>query len=477
MKTRNTIILIFILLILITFITKYYGSIDIGDYADSAKFFAGKFSADIRTSHSLSYGLLISPLLIFSNNFSLLKLISLLSIILIVLSVYYISGKKCSALLLMLASPVVWYMSPWISPIPLAALFLLWGVFFIEKYSETEKKSYLAYSGIFVGLAWVFWNTILFLLPFFLICFFYKKNVNHLVLFLFFILIGLIPLFLTDYIFYGFPFYSLIKNFIGNLVVMSSGGIYGEGGSAGIPLIGYILFILLVPIFSYKLFSQRGYKLRTSTFLFGSFLVFLSAPQIRYLLLLYPLIILGIVDKLEKKQIHIQIVIFVILNILIISPYLIQINYSTDSPEFNSFIGNFGKWEISRVSNEQLMIEDMTEIAGEYPNSTFLVGNEPDSYQILAHLYWEEDIKEFVSIQDYNLVMENKTILFEKKFMPIPKIPDRRQIWFAGGISRNENDKTDYKAIKLAIGINAPINIPNSTIIRKYNLLYLSKIS
>lgn len=462
-----------VILCLLALATHYYGTTDVADYADPAKYFAGKFSADLRTSHSLSYSLVLAPLLMFSNSFNILKLVSLASIILIILSVYYISGKRKSTLLLICLSPLIWYMSPWISPIPLASLFFLWGVFFIKKYSETEKKSYLAYSGILVGLAWVFWNTILFILPFLLVCFFYKKNINHFFIYLFFIIVGLIPLFIIDYIFYGFPGYSILKHFVANLVVISSGGIYG-GIMSGISYIDYIIFILLVPIFSYRIFSRKS-NLRTSIFLLLSFLFFFLNPQTRYLLIIYPLVILEMAGKLEKKQIRMQIIIFLILDILIISPYLIQIAYSTSSPDLETSIKNFGNWQITKVSDDQIILNDIKEIAAEYPSSIFLVGNKPDDYQLLAHLYWGAGVSEFVSIQDYSLFLENKTVLFEKKFMPTPRISDRRQIWIEGGISSNENDKTDYDSIEYAIGVGAPVDLKNFAVIKKYNLLYLSK--
>jgi len=77
----------------------------------------------------------------------------------------------------------------------------------------------------------------------------------------------------------------------------------------------------------------------------------------------------------------------------------------------------------------------------------------------LARYYWGKEVKEFVSIQDYSLWQSNQTVLFQKTFKPIPQIDDRRQIWLSGGMSINENDRTDYNSIKYALGINQPINL------------------
>jgi len=86
-----------------------------------------------------------------------------------------------------------------------------------------------------------------------------------------------------------------------------------------------------------------------------------------------------------------------------------------------------------------------------------------------------KDIKEFVSIQDYELYFKNETSLFKKRFEPKPIIPDRRIIWIEGGISKNPNDNTNYGNITLAISINEPLNEPGFRLIKKYNILYLSE--
>ena len=74
---------IFIILIAITFLTKYYGSTDIGDYKDVAKYFAGDFAAKIRSSHSYIYGLMLSPFVAIMHNFLIFKMTSLIFLSLI----------------------------------------------------------------------------------------------------------------------------------------------------------------------------------------------------------------------------------------------------------------------------------------------------------------------------------------------------------------------------------------------------------
>ena len=55
-------VIILLMMILLSILTQFNQSTDAGDYTDVAKFFAGDYSAKIRTSHSLLYGALHAPL-------------------------------------------------------------------------------------------------------------------------------------------------------------------------------------------------------------------------------------------------------------------------------------------------------------------------------------------------------------------------------------------------------------------------------
>ena len=92
----------------------------------------------------------------------------------------------------------------------------------------------------------------------------------------------------------------------------------------------------------------------------------------------------------------------------------------------------------------------------------------------MADLYWGKDIKEFVSIQDYELEERNQSILFSKRFEPVPRISERRQFWIEGGLKKNEDD-TNYEEIEYALGIGEPVEIDGFAIVKRYNILVLSK--
>lgn len=466
--------ILFLILILISLATKYYGSTDVEEYESTAKYFSGDYNAKLRVSHSILYGIIHFPLVSLFHSFFIMKITSLIFLILIAISVYYISKKSKKALFLLILSPIFWYLAPWISPIQLTSLLFLWAYFFIEKYDKKQEIRYLIYSGLLVGLATAFWNTIIFPAFFLVICFFYKKNVNHLIIFLAAAFIGYLPALSLDIFFYRFPFYNMIKYLLGIFTAVTQGSIYSGIIRASSSILPILLFLLMIPFFSFKIFKKQFFtrNKRTIFFLIFTFLFFLKNPQIRYILLFAPILILQLSKVLTKKQLKIQIVLFIIISLLVINPYLIQIKYPTNAKEFSSLITNAGKWNILKNEN-QLILEDLKEISKQYPNQVFVVGNKPEDYVSLALMYWNKDIKEFVSIEDYNL--QENPVLFEKTIKSNPRIADRRQILITGKLQKSDTDKTDYDSIKFAIGVNEPIEIENFKKVKKYNVLYLSE--
>src|SRR3989338_8890418 len=91
MASKNWIIGISALLIILTLATSYYGFGDIGDYADTAKFFAGEYDAKIRSSHSYLLGFIHAPFVALFGSFIAFKISSLIALFLLMYSVYFIS--------------------------------------------------------------------------------------------------------------------------------------------------------------------------------------------------------------------------------------------------------------------------------------------------------------------------------------------------------------------------------------------------
>jgi len=196
-------------------------------------------------------------------------------------------------------------------------------------------------------------------------------------------------------------------------------------------------------------------------------------PQPRFTLVIVPIILLLIGKNLTKKQIAVQTSLFLIITLLVINPYIIQIKYDTNLKEFRSFFFEFPNFYFNTKIQDNLIQQDLSEIGRDYPNQTFIVGNEPDDYRYLAYLYWGKDIKEFVSIQDYELFLKNETTLASKTFCSDSKIQNRREICISVKLNKNKNDATNYASIKYAISLNQSLGLPNFKLVKKYRILYL----
>lgn len=472
--TRNEIIafvVVFTLLVLLTLFTRFYGTTDIKDYTNVSKFLAGDYNAKIRSSHSFLYGAINSPFVGLFNNFFIFKIISLVSLLLLILSVYYISGKNKRALWLMLFSPIVWYMAPWISPIQTASLLLLWGYYFINKYEKENKIKYLFYSGLFVGLGWGFWGSILFFGILLGISFLYNKKLNHVLIFVLAVFLGLLPNLILDYILFGFPFYTTIKHIMAVIAFSIFGGFYNQGSDFNlINLITVLFFIpwILYLIFDKKIFNQNKKQI---IFLILSFLLLISNPQIRIALAIVPIMIVLLSSKLSKKQFYFQIAVFLIITLIVVNPYLIQIKYQTNNPEFASLVKNFQNTKVSSEFYENIIFSDLRQISEDYSDEVFVVGNTMDEYADLAFIYWGDDIKEFVSIQDYNLFLNNETTLQQQTFCTKSKIANRRDYCISMTLRKSFNDKTNYSTINYALSPDEKLELENFELVKKYQKL------
>lgn len=469
---------VFALMVIVTLATSYYGSTDIGDYTDVAKFFAGKYNANIRGSHSYLYGFMHAPLVWLVNSLIVFKLVSLLVLALIIYSVYVINGKDIKTLWLMLLSPIVWYMAPWANPIQLAGLFLLWAWFFIKKFQEKKEFKHLLLSGVFVGLGWAVWDTILFFGIFLGIIFLYDKKLWNSGLFLIGIGIGLMPRLMLDSVLFGFPFFTILKSSIGTLVNIS-GGIYSRAsGHSLINAISLILALLSIPIYYWTLYKQQYINRYGKTIVFLSLclLLVLFNLQIRYVMSLVPIMIVLVGKEISLKRYKRQIIISLAIVFVFIIPYVMQIGYGMGKNDSGADIEDFARngMLLQNDSYCKVLKNDMENIAEKYPDNVFVVGNSPDDYAVIARCYWGDDVKEFVSIQDYELAIGGEKELFSYIMKPTPKIAERRIIWFGGGMERNTFDDEKFAGIEYGIGISEEIGLKGFKLLEKHDMLYLS---
>lgn len=470
--------ILIVLMVGMTLLTKFEGGADIYDYSDTAKFFSGKYDAKIRTSHSYLYGLIHTPFVWLFENFLIFKVTSLLSLFLIIYSVYILSGKDKKSLWLIVLSPIIWYMAPWISPIQSSSLLFLWAWYFIKKYNLSGSAKPLFYSGVLAGLSWAFWDGILFFIPLFIVSFFYDRKLMHGIYFVAFVLIGTLPRIILDYALFGFPFFTPVRHIMASLALTFLGGFYEQGSLWGVG--NFILLIVFMPVFTYLIFKKEIFlqDKKSAIFILLSVVLLIINSQIRFILLIVPIIILSVNKNLEKNKFIIQIIVSLVLILLVINPYLIQVKFDTGiggekGTEFESFIKNVKELNLNNRFERNIINSDIQEIVAKYQSELFVVGNSPDDYRVLANLYWGDNVKEFVSIEDYELHFSNNSIVAEKEICSNIKIKERRDICASVWIRKAFGDETDYSSIKYGISFDDKIELEGFQLVRQYERLSL----
>lgn len=467
-------VILFLILATITFSTSYYGSTDIGDYADSAKFFAGEYAAKIRNTHSYMFGLLHAPLVELFHGFLVFKVINLGVIILLILSVHHITRSRHAAWLMALC-PLVWYMAPWISPILFASFFILWGFYFMERYQSEKYLKYLAFSAILFGAGLMFWDTVFYFIAAIALAYLIDKKVYLSIFFVVFVLVGLAPRIIFDQIMFNFAFYTVMKTLLGGMTSVFLGGIYSSAKARGFDFLGLFLVLLVCPLYYWILYKKIGASknlIRPIIFLSISLLFILSNPQIRYVMALAPVMIVLLARQLNEKQYNVQRIIFIALSVILVAPYVIQITNGIDNQVQGADLYYIADKRFDITLNKGFFVdslrEDLDSLAKDHPRERFLVGPLPDDYQILADVYWGTNIEEFVSLQDYDLYMQNKTVIFEKTFAPVPNFDDRRKIWLTGGISANFRGNESYESISRLISLQKNLTYPGFVLEKSY---------
>src|SRR3989344_5613095 len=422
----------------------------------------------------------MSPFFALTKSFLAFKITNLLFIALISYSVYIISKKNIKAFWLIILSPITWYLAPWASPIIISSFFLLWSWYYLEKYDKGLSKRTLLYAGALLGLAWAFWDTMLFFGVFLALPFLFNKKLSHSFLFCSAVLVGLLPRLILDYVLFNFPFFTIAKNLLGILAI----AVFLKNSSVSLVwhIVPIILILVMMPLYFWRGIRPSLIKPEKKMLIFLTLslvFVLLSNPQPRYLMALIPMMIVFSIQYMNRVQWRKQILFSIVVSIIVIIPYILQIGYHLGNDvhgiELVAVVAEINNLHISTINPSDLITEDLKEIEKEFSGESFIVGNTADSYNSLARFYNGKEIKEFISIQDYKLWLNNETDLFKKRFAPISNIGDRRYIWIEGGIGRNPSDTTDYKSLKYVLSLEKRLDLEGFKLINSYKILNLWK--
>jgi len=404
MKKQHIYSLITILaiaLIVFTFVSEKTLFSDVPQYVAVGKEFAGLSIAKVRNTPGWLYGWFLGQFLKVSPSVATLKILNLIWFSITVIFLYKIT-KKLEVFLLYLSSPVVWFLSPWINPLPLISLLFLTAYYFLKK----DNIKGIIIAGLVLGLATAIWWAAFYFSVFFLLAFLYNKRFYE-------VLIAIVSFLLTfslriifDLYYFSLPFFSTVRSLGSNLSFLIGDA---PGGLPEHNFLKYFLILVIITPLLYKLyFIEWKKEIPSLIFLILSLILFLFNFQLRFFLAITPIVILLIVPKVKIKEILISLVISIIVIASLTASYI--------------------------PHKDTLITADLKEIANDLPNERFIVGSKQESEEVASYLdvlYEGNKIKELIRFTEYSLWEKDKNLFRTYEFESKSKINNLRKVRFS----------------------------------------------
>ncbi len=423
---------------------------DTNEYYLMAEMFAsGETNIQMYSAHSALYPYIIGKLTGDFYSDGLYKFIGFLIILTICLLLYLITKKELSVFLLLLC-PVTVGVVGTNGPVLIAALFFLLAYFFLTKWVKTRHWIFLVISGLLMGFCGGFYFLVFVYMIFLMFVFFIDVKFKYFLSYLIFVLIGLIPKFLFDSFYYGFPLHSILRLFSSNVVARVLNTSYNSGSSPLYSLFNnfqffmndyffalIIMFIsLLIPLyFIFKKLAYRKYKKEFWFLGISSLCVFILGGLYPYSFVFLPALFILFTKsttRMTKQRVTLILIIFII-----ISSYIVYSDLTNNMNNFNS-----------QIKEDSLAIQEDFEV------KEFILGwdmlqvvrNFDNSYQFY---WWDEYIAEEEGYEIYT------SFYFEEE----PKFEILRLIYFDFGYKRNAQELPNEPYFILMNTYQAPNNL------------------
>lgn len=411
---------------------------DAYEYINIAKNFAGIENIDLFSAHSLFYPLIISFFLKVWPTETMMKIVNVSWIFLMgIVLLLWTKNKK--AFILFAFSPLVWFMSIQTTPVLPASFFLLLSFLFFHR---NDIRFNLAYSGIFLGFSCALYTPMLLVSSIFILIYFWGESFKDFILFLFSLGIGFLPRMIQDYYLFKMPIYSVVRYIGANFII----AIGGNSETANFNLLGNLeilsVLFLISPLL-FLIYRVDFIKHRKHLIFVGliSLIFFFRVQQIKYFLILTPIIMIILSRYLSEKEVEMHAIISIFLTLFL---------------TVNFFF----------VSEDVLIRGELSTIEEEYEKQCFIAGKHDAN--ALAAIYWEETPR-FIWWQDYIGSIENKTTLKTYALGIEPRIPLRTQLEIVGNFNRG-SDKT-YKDCILVLRRGVELDSTNFELSRCYQQL------
>ncbi|MDD5331741.1 MAG: hypothetical protein PHE43_02885 [Candidatus Nanoarchaeia archaeon] len=430
---NNTVYLLIgfsILLVILNIFSKRISFHDAHEYIVVAKSLAGIHNIKLFTAHSIVYPFIISLFLKVMSSELIIKFVDTLWIILIGILLLNFKSKKL--ILLYIFSPMVYILFPHTTPALPVAFFFLLGYIFIKNYEETRGKLYFILAGLSLGMCFAIYTPAIILILFFIFAFFYDKKLGTTILFLLTMIPTIAIRFIIDQIYFGFPFYTLIRYMGSNFIVslglnqnISFNQTYHFIYSLPILIIGISPLLFLIFKAKFKQYKKEMIFLIPSLIFF----IYRGGAEINYIFMVAPIILLILSEILTKKQVIISIILS-----LIITPFLIS-DY-------------FGK------TSDEILREDILAIKNDFNPNQVLAGKNlalvlaAIQYEDSIYIVWPEELKED-PLRSYRFVLDSKAdVLTSIEFVTNINLNNPQEYKNLLLIERKNQAPGEYKELK-----------------------------
>ncbi len=275
---------------------------DTREYITVAKELAGIHNVNVHSGHSFVYTLYLSFFIKLVPSMQAIKVANALWLVAIA-ALLLIGAKSFKPFLLFAASPLVWWLSPQITPVLPAAFFITLAYLSIKTFESRAKTKWLALAGLSLGLSFAFYEPMILPIALLIFFFFYEKSFKLVIFTAIFTVLGVLPRLALDYYLFRNPLYSIIR-YVGSNVAFTVGM---KGGYLPLQpeLVAAVLFMITPFLLIIYKIDWKKY-LRECLWLLILFIVLTLRSGhwhgIKYFLIITPIFLLLLATSISRKQ-------------------------------------------------------------------------------------------------------------------------------------------------------------------------------
>ncbi len=294
---------------------------DTHEYITVAKELAGIHNVNVHSGHPFIYPAYLSLFVKLVPVMWVIKFANVLWLVGIA-ALLLLASRNLKAFLIFAFSPLVWWLSPQVTPVLPAAFLFTLAYLSLKTFESKNELKWLAICGAAFGLATSMYLPVVLPASLMLLLFFYNKQFKFAIFTIVCGVIGFLPSLILEYYLFGNPIYSLIR-YAGAAFTVSTGitNTIGHSAAGGFATnIGWLLLaalLLITPLLFlfYKIEWKKYWREGVLILLTSIFFVFWAGHWrgIKYFMIFAPVLMLLLATKLSRKQLLACILVSVVL--------------------------------------------------------------------------------------------------------------------------------------------------------------------